>query len=68
MTWNELKKLLQRPGFWPESGTVEVIETHISVVFLVGNHAYKVKKPVDLGFVNFTTLEQRRHYCEEELH
>jgi aminoglycoside phosphotransferase family enzyme/predicted kinase len=46
---------------------VEVRQTHISVVFLAGPLAYKVKKPVDLGFVNYSTLERRRHFCEEEV-
>lgn len=46
---------------------VEVIQTHISVVFLAGDFVYKVKKPVDLGFLDFTTLELREHYCHEEV-
>lgn len=46
---------------------VEVLQTHISAVFLGGNIAYKVKKPVDLGFLDFTTLERRRHFCMEEV-
>jgi hypothetical protein len=46
---------------------VEVIETHISWVVLAGEFAYKLKKPVDLGFVDFSTLERRRHFCEEEV-
>jgi aminoglycoside phosphotransferase family enzyme/predicted kinase len=46
---------------------VEVRHTHISVVFLAGPFAYKVKKPVNLGFLDFTTLERRRHFCEEEV-
>ncbi|GAB4477538.1 MAG: bifunctional aminoglycoside phosphotransferase/ATP-binding protein [Burkholderiaceae bacterium] len=46
---------------------VETIETHISTVLLAGSHAYKLKKPVDLGFLDFTTLEARRRYCEQEL-
>lgn len=45
----------------------ELIETHISWVILTGQYAYKVKKPVDLGFLDFSTLEKRRFYCEEEL-
>jgi aminoglycoside phosphotransferase family enzyme/predicted kinase len=45
----------------------EVIETHISWVLLTGAYAYKLKKPVDFGFVNFTTLERRKFFCEEEL-
>jgi aminoglycoside phosphotransferase family enzyme/predicted kinase len=42
-------------------------ETHISWVFLTGKHAYKVKKPVNYGFLDFSTLEKRRHFCEQEL-
>jgi len=45
---------------------VELIETHISWVLLTGSYVYKIKKPVDYGFVNFTTLEKRRFYCYEE--
>jgi len=43
---------------------VRLIETHISWVLLTGDWAYKVKKPVDLGFVDFSTLKLRRRYCE----
>ncbi len=46
---------------------VEVIETHISSVLLAGEYAYKLKKPVDLGFVDFSMLARRRHFCEEEV-
>jgi aminoglycoside phosphotransferase family enzyme/predicted kinase len=46
---------------------VEVCHTHISVVFLAGPYAYKIKKPVEMGFLDFSTLEKRRHYCEEEV-
>ena len=44
-----------------------VIETHISWVILTGSYAYKMKKPVDLGFVDFSTLDKRHFYCREEL-
>ena len=44
-----------------------VLETHISWVLLTGPYAYKIKKPVNLGFVDFSTLERRRFFCEEEL-
>ena len=43
------------------------METHISWVLLAGRYAYKIKKSVDLGFLDFTDLPSRRHYCEEEL-
>ncbi|MGE5027641.1 MAG: AAA family ATPase [Betaproteobacteria bacterium] len=46
---------------------VEVLETHISWVLLAGDTAYKIKKAVNLGFLDFTTLEKRRFCCEEEL-
>jgi len=46
---------------------VKVLQTHISYIFLTGHYAYKVKKPVNFGFLDFTTLEKRRFYCEEEL-
>ena len=42
-------------------------ETHISWVILCGEYAYKIKKPVNFGFLDFSSLELRRHFCEEEL-
>jgi aminoglycoside phosphotransferase family enzyme/predicted kinase len=44
-----------------------IIETHISWIILTGEYAYKIKKPVNFGFVDFSTLEKRKFYCEEEL-
>ena len=49
------------------SGQVELIETHISSVILAGSYAYKLKKPLDLGFLDFSTPERRRFCCEEEV-
>ncbi|NOZ76396.1 MAG: hypothetical protein GXO65_01700 [Euryarchaeota archaeon] len=46
---------------------IRVIQTHISFVFLTGDYAYKIKKPVDFGFLDYTTLDKRRFYCREEL-
>jgi aminoglycoside phosphotransferase family enzyme/predicted kinase len=46
---------------------IRVVETHISWILLTGTYAYKIKKPVDLGFLDFSTLQKRRFYCEEEL-
>ena len=48
-------------------GAVEVRQTHISAVFLAGPYACRVKKPVNLGFLDFSTLEKRLHFCEEEV-
>jgi len=59
---------LRDPASFPHpTGAVEVIETHISSVVLAGDFAYKVKKPVNLGFADFTTLTLRHHFCEEEI-
>ncbi len=59
---------LSDPGAYPHPvGQVDVRQTHISAVFLAGDFAYKVKKPVELGFLDFSTLAKRRHYCEEEV-
>ncbi len=46
---------------------VRLIQTHTSWVFLTGSHAYKVKKPVNFGFLDYTTLSARRFFCAEEL-
>ena len=46
---------------------IEMVETHISWVFLTGSYAYKIKKPVDFGFVDFSTLGKRRFFCFEEI-
>lgn len=59
---------LQRAAAYPHPvAHLEVIETHISWVLLTGDFAYKIKKPVALGFLDFRDLEQRRFFCEEEL-
>jgi aminoglycoside phosphotransferase family enzyme len=56
------------PSFYPHRPReVEIIQTHISYLFLTGELVYKVKKPVDFGFLDFTTLEKRRHFCQEEI-
>ncbi len=56
------------PEAWPHPvGEVKLVETHISWVFLTGPYAYKVKKPVKLEFLDFSSPERRRHFCEEEV-
>ena len=47
--------------------SVHLIQTHTAWVLLTGQHAYKIKKPVNFGFLDFSTLEKRRHWCEEEV-
>ncbi len=64
----DLVHALLDPACYPHPvRQVEHIETHISDVFLTGEYAYKLKKPLDLGFLDFSTLEKRRLCCEEEL-
>lgn len=59
---------LCRPDTYPDAPLrIEVIETHMSFVFLTPGHAYKMKKPVSYAFLDFSTLALRRRYCEEEL-
>jgi aminoglycoside phosphotransferase family enzyme len=65
---DELIRALQNSALYDhpvESFTV--IETHISWVLLTGPFAYKFKKPVNLGFVDFSSLEKRKYFCSEEL-
>jgi aminoglycoside phosphotransferase family enzyme len=63
-----LQKLLLNPEIYPDHPrAIKFIETHISLLFLTGNHVYKVKKPVDFGFLDFTSLEKRKFFCEQEV-
>ena len=59
---------LSDPRGYPSSPTtVEVHQTHISVVFVTDSFAYKIKKPVALDFLDYSTVEKRRHWCDEEV-
>jgi len=65
---NTLIQALQDPALYDHPvNEFQVIETHISQVILTGDYAYKIKKPMDFGFLDFSTLERRKHFCEEEL-
>ena len=65
----EISRLIESlggPAAYPFAvAAVEVRQTHISVVFLAGPFAFKLKKPVDFAFLDFTTLERRRHFCDD---
>lgn len=64
----ELIKSLMRADVYDHSTKkIQLIETHISWVILTGDYAYKIKKPCNLGFLDFSTLEKRLFYCQEEL-
>ncbi len=59
---------LSDPATYPHPvERIEMIHTHLSVVVLTGEFAYKLKKPVDYGFADFSSLAKRKHFCEREL-
>ena len=59
---------LLKPAAYPHPvDSVQLVQTHISFVLLAGDFVYKFKKPVDFGFLDFSTLEKRKHCCEQEL-
>jgi aminoglycoside phosphotransferase family enzyme/predicted kinase len=63
-----LIEALSHPAAFPYAvDVVQVRQTHISVVFIAGPHVYKLKKPVNLGFVDFSSLDKRRFFCDEEV-
>jgi uncharacterized protein len=65
---NQIVEALLQPEAYPqETGKIELIQTHISFVFVTKNYVYKVKKAVNFGFLDFSTLEKRRFFCEKEL-
>jgi len=64
----DIREALSRQEAYPhDTATIRVVETHISWIFLTGRYAYKVKKPVNLGFLDFSTLEKRALFCNEEV-
>ncbi|MEG3921765.1 AAA family ATPase [Microcoleus sp. T3_A4] len=63
-----IQQMLQ-PGFYPHGVTepVQLIQTHASFVLLTGDYTYKIKKPVNFGFLDYSSLQKRHHFCNEEL-
>ena len=64
---NIISKIISHEKFGHTLDKIEIKETHISYILLTGEYVYKFKKAVDFGFLNFTTLEKRKFYCEEEI-
>jgi len=63
-----LQKALLQPAIYPDQPKeVGFSETHISLLFFTGTYVYKVKKPVNFGFLDFTSVEKRRYFCEQEV-
>ncbi len=68
MDVSSLQKALLNPEIYPDRPPrIRFMETHISLLFLTGNHVYKIKKPVNFGFLDFTSLGKRKFFCEEEV-
>ncbi len=69
MNFSKLIETMQQRDFYPypTSEEIRVIQTHCSVVFLTGDYAYKIKKAVDFGFLDYSTLEKRQHFLQQEL-
>jgi len=62
-----IKALSEASAYQHQVTGISIVETHISWVLLTGQYAYKIKKPVNFGFLDFSTLEKRRFFCYEEL-
>ncbi len=60
---------MQQPSFYPHAVTepIELVQTHVSYVLLTGDYAYKLKKAVNFGFLDYSTLAKRKHFLEEEI-
>ena len=64
---NEVVAWLSRPESYGIAGEVTKIETHISIVFLAGERAYKLKKAIKFPYLDYSTIEKRREFCEKEV-
>ena len=69
INYKTLIQEMSKPDFYSHSiqGSIQVLQTHISYIFLTGDYAYKLKKPVNMGFLDFSSLEKRQYYCQQEL-
>ncbi len=64
----DLITALLNPRVYPDAASqVELVQTHISYIFLTESHAYKIKKPVNFGFLDFSSLRKRHYFLEQEL-
>ncbi len=64
----EMAQALLEPEAYPEApGKIELVQTQMSFLFLTDDYVYKVKKPVNLGYLDYTTKEKRQFYCQREV-
>lgn len=68
-TFPPLIQTMLQPEFYPHpvQTPIQLLQTHISYILLTGDYVYKVKKPLNFGFLDYSTLEKRKHFCAEEL-
>ena len=62
-----IQALLGQEIYLHDASDIRLVQTHISFVIIAGEFVYKFKKPVDFGFLDFSTLDKRKHCCEQEL-
>jgi len=62
-----VKALLKSPAYPHKPQKIELVQTQMSFIFLTGKYVYKIKKPVNLGYLDYTTLEKRHFFCQQEL-
>ncbi len=67
MTAEQIQQLIASKNFPNSASSVRLLETHISWVLLTDEYAYKIKKPLKFSFLDFSSLDQRKYYCEREL-
>ncbi|MEP0134442.1 MAG: hypothetical protein ABJJ25_13055 [Eudoraea sp.] len=67
MTRDQVDSIIDNKTFPYQTDGVKLIETHISWVILTDQYVYKIKKPIEFSFLNFSTLEKRKEYCEKEV-
>src|SRR5215210_5835210 len=67
MTQHEINELVLNGRFPKDSNQPELLETHISWVILCDDFVYKIKKPILYSFLDFSTIEKRKYYCEREI-
>jgi aminoglycoside phosphotransferase family enzyme len=64
----EIAQALMNPQIYPDkTSRVELMQTQMSFIFITGKYVYKLKKPVNLGYLDYSTLEKRRYFCKQEL-
>ena len=65
---SDLVEALLKPEAYPhQPEKIEFTQTQMSFVFLTGDYVFKIKKPVNLGYLDYTTLEKRHYFCQQEL-